>query len=319
MNVENGGTRESLGGVDESSEVNANQLRIGLVDAANICMRAWYGTTRGKKPNHRLAAVQTVRILSKFARENLLDGIVWVQEGKPVRRIVKSEGEYKAQRPKMTDGPTKDYFDVVWKLLSVLPVICVRHPEHEGDDVIASMAKDFSAKGHHVIVFSADSDFFQLPEPIKIVSPSVKSGRRYAPKEGISQGEDFLMFKSLLGDKTDNIPGVRGIGPKTASKIISEGVDAWRAEAPPEAVEAFDNALSMVRFEDVDPPLQKFQNGSTSWDRLKVVFHEFAPSLASGQWARMRFSWGRALKNFGGVVEAVEPWVVESLGIEDES
>lgn len=290
---------------------NDKSLRIGIIDAANLTMVAWYGVTKGDPAKQEVAAVHVTKMISEIVRENLLDGVVWVREGTPKRRIEESGGTYKAHRPKLKGAPTVDFFEMVWRLLAVLPITCVRHPDHEADDVVAALALDLLRGGHKPIVISGDSDFLQLPEEIKIVKP--RSSRKSALPDGIQRGQEFLHYKSLMGDSSDNIPGVRGVGPKGAAKIITEGLDAWLESAPEEKRKAFEDSLSLVTFERVELPLEVRQNGSASWEAMRGLYKEFGSQVATKGWSRWRFSWGRAVKRFDLVKEALRPLLDDSL------
>lgn len=289
------------------------QLRIGIVDAANLSMRSWHSIGRGKAANHRIAAAHTCKLLANFAREALLDGVVWVQEGRPLRRIEESAGTYKAQRVKRDSDPGPDYFDLVWHLLSHLPVFCVRHPHFEADDVVAALARDWKNKGHDVYILTNDTDYLQLEEGIKLWKGTKgtkgSSDRLLTPKGEIKRGLEYLHYKALIGDSSDNIPGVKGIGPKTAEKIIKNGIDGWRKHEPLEKVEVFEHALSMIRFEEVPPPLEMKLNANTNWEGMQRAFDVLGSKIATTGWRNWKFSWGRAMKGRDQMAEVLVEWV----------
>jgi DNA polymerase-1 len=96
----------------------------------------------------------------------------------------------------------------------------------EADDVIASAAMEASLLGLPAVIYSADRDFLQLVSAdITVLSP-VTSQAPYSPDEvrrkyGVHPHQ-FVDFKSLQGDPSDNLPGVPGIGPKTAAALLGQ-------------------------------------------------------------------------------------------------
>jgi DNA polymerase-1 len=101
----------------------------------------------------------------------------------------------------------------------------------EADDVIGALAKKYSAEGHEVFVVSNDKDFMQLVNSnVKIIAP--KKGGTYKILDETSVMEKFgcrpdqvIDCLALMGDSVDCVPGVKGIGPKTATALIKSGGD----------------------------------------------------------------------------------------------
>jgi len=108
----------------------------------------------------------------------------------------------------------------------------------EGDDLIALMVKKADQLGEQTVIVSSDLDFHQLvTENVSVYSTLSKKAFRHVTFDNFSEAHDglkpdqFLDFKALQGDKSDDIPGVKGIGPTTAKKILLEfdSVDNWRS------------------------------------------------------------------------------------------
>ena len=104
------------------------------------------------------------------------------------------------------------------KQLSVQPITTISIDQIEADDVIAYLSSYFKQK---VIVLSTDKDFLQLvSDRVSVYSPSKK--KMYTPNSLFDETgiwcENFIIYKALLGDKSDNIDGIKGIGPKTIEK-----------------------------------------------------------------------------------------------------
>ena len=99
----------------------------------------------------------------------------------------------------------------------------------EADDIIASFSKIAQAKGHKVLVLTSDKDFFQLLNPdvkvLRTIKQGIKEAKLYDVEEFFSEfnfmPESFIDYLAILGDKVDNIPGVKGVGEKGAMKILT--------------------------------------------------------------------------------------------------
>jgi len=156
--------------------------------------------------------------------------------------------EYKALRP-----PTPDDLIPQLKasrdLISHFGIKVLDAPGYEADDIIATLAEKFSSKVNQVIIFSGDLDLLQSVEDNRVVAEIPQRGisetivydeRGVQDKLGIKP-KTVPDYKGLVGDKSDNIPGVPGIGPKTAVGLINkygtiEGIyqkiESLRQESP---------------------------------------------------------------------------------------
>lgn len=112
----------------------------------------------------------------------------------------------------------------VKEYLNQLPVKVIRIPYVEADDVIAVYAQELSEKSH-VIIYSSDADFKQLvTDNVHHYNPiSKKLVTRQTFREDLGiDPKNFIVIKSVKGDKSDNIPGIRGIGETTIIKLFPE-------------------------------------------------------------------------------------------------
>lgn len=120
--------------------------------------------------------------------------------------------------------------------ISLMESICnnlgietLSHRNFEADDLIATVVNNPSNK---YTVYSTDKDLLQLciHDHVKVVHPFSKEtlDHEFIKKKYHIDVKDFTMFLALAGDVCDNIPGIRGVGPKTAVKIINEGIDAYK-------------------------------------------------------------------------------------------
>jgi DNA polymerase I len=132
--------------------------------------------------------------------------------------------EYKAQRPEMPDD-LRPQLDGIVGWLQAAGVASFCRAGVEADDYIACLARRASENNVPVVIASADKDFMQLVSSrVGLLNPNDKSGTiwtdgRVRDRTGVepSQIVDWL---GLMGDSVDNIPGVPGVGPKTAAELL---------------------------------------------------------------------------------------------------
>ena len=133
--------------------------------------------------------------------------------------------EYKANRPEIPED-LKKQLPIAIELIKKMGFKTIQMPGFESDDIIASLAKIAAQKGIKVKIVSYDKDMYQLIDDDKIVifDPLKKmeiNEKKCIEKYGIHP-KDFIDFQALVGDSSDNVPGVKGIGVKTAAKLINQ-------------------------------------------------------------------------------------------------
>lgn len=144
---------------------------------------------------------------------------------KPTFRHVDYVG-YQAHRPR-TDSELSVQFDVMYKVLEAMRVPMYKLEGYEADDVIGTIAKQASTD--EVVIVTGDRDILQLvDEKVKVYMPvrGMSEGKLYGDEEveerlGVKPTQ-VVDYKALVGDPSDNYPGVPGIGPKTALGLIKE-------------------------------------------------------------------------------------------------
>jgi DNA polymerase-1 len=133
--------------------------------------------------------------------------------------------DYKANRPEAPED-LKVQLPIAIDLIKEMGFKMIQIPGYESDDIIASLAKKAANEGIKVKIVSHDKDMYQLIEDDKIVifDPIKKieiDEKGCIEKFGVHP-KDFRDFQALVGDSSDNIPGVKGVGVKTAAKLINE-------------------------------------------------------------------------------------------------
>jgi DNA polymerase I len=154
--------------------------------------------------------------------------IAAVLDSKPQQREEASSGSYKANREKMP-GEISEAFPYVMRLLKALRIPVFKEQGYEADDIIATLAEKAARLGYTVYIVSPDKDLAQLvSKKIFLFRPAYKGATlETLDEEGVrkkfgvvpDQIPDFLALK---GDAVDNIPGVPGIGDKTAAALLEE-------------------------------------------------------------------------------------------------
>jgi DNA polymerase-1 len=134
--------------------------------------------------------------------------------------------EYKAQRPEMPDD-LKPQLDEIVSYLKAAGVASFCRDGVEADDYIACLARRAADAGMAVVIASADKDFMQLVSArVGLLNPGDKSetvwtDEQVRAKSGVAPSQ-IVDWLSLMGDSVDNIPGVPGIGPKTAADLLNQ-------------------------------------------------------------------------------------------------
>ncbi|MEE4240753.1 MAG: DNA polymerase I [Desulfopila sp.] len=131
---------------------------------------------------------------------------------------------YKANRPPMPQDLAVQ-IPYIKALVKGYNIISLEEEKFEADDIIASLAVQMSGRGHDVIIISGDKDLLQLVnekvvmwDPMKdIVMTPAEIEKKYQIKTS-----QLLDYFALIGDSSDNVPGVPGVGPKTAVKLLQE-------------------------------------------------------------------------------------------------
>ncbi|MBI3791369.1 MAG: DNA polymerase I [Gemmatimonadetes bacterium] len=212
--------------------------RLFLVDGYALIYRAFFAlltrpltTSRGENTS---AVWGIANFLQRLLAKHHPEYVGWVHDaGLSFRHEVYPE--YKATREKLTEELQADFdrgLERVTELLKAyhIPVLAV--DGYEADDVIGTLAKAGAARGLDVVIVSGDKDFQQLVrEHVWLLNPG-RGGPASVEEQwvGVHNGSERLGvppervtdFLALLGDSSDNVPGVHGIGEKTAQALIAE-------------------------------------------------------------------------------------------------
>jgi len=132
--------------------------------------------------------------------------------------------EYKGNRPPMPDDLVVQ-IPYIRRIAQSYNILSLDHPDQEADDLIASVTERLVDQGYRVVIVSGDKDLLQLvSDSVSMWDPMndrVMTPESVIKKYGLSP-DQLLDYFALTGDSSDNIPGVLGVGPKTAEKLIKE-------------------------------------------------------------------------------------------------
>ena len=203
-----------------------------LIDGHSILNRAFYAIPPLTAPDGTPtgAIYGFLNILFKFIDEEKPNKlIVAFDRSEPTFRHEKYK-EYKGTRKSM-DHDLRVQVPLIKDVLKSMNITIAEKPGYEADDIIGTLSKRMSANGEKVVIVSGDKDLLQLlDDNITMKNPKTRAGKTtvdtYTPAElyeeyGVTP-EEFVDLKALMGDTSDNIPGAKGIGPKTAMPLIAE-------------------------------------------------------------------------------------------------
>jgi len=197
-----------------------------LVDGSAYFYRAYHAvaplTTANGLPTH--AAYGFTNILLRVIKEKNPEFLAVAFDAKGPNFRHKMYGDYKANRPPMPDDLAVQ-IPYIKQIVEAHNIHTMEEQGVEADDLIASAARKLAAAGYKVIVVSGDKDLLQLVCDDIVLWDPMKDG--VMDPEGVKKKynvppDRLLDLFALMGDKSDNIPGVPGVGPKSAEKLINE-------------------------------------------------------------------------------------------------
>ena len=203
-----------------------------LIDGHSILNRAFYGVPLfgNTKGVHTNAVFGFLNMMFKFIDdEQPTHFAVAFDVHQPTFRHEMFK-EYKGTRKPMLPE-LREQVPIIKDLLKKMNITVIELPGYEADDVIGTMCKEGEKEGMDVCIYSGDRDLLQLAsEKITVCIPKTKKGQttieRYNTEDVKALYKvtpfEFIDVKALMGDSSDNIPGVPGIGEKTATALIGQ-------------------------------------------------------------------------------------------------
>ncbi|MGD9208715.1 MAG: DNA polymerase I [Syntrophobacterales bacterium] len=284
-----------------------------LIDGSSYIYRAFYGvrhlsTSTGIPTN---AIYGFANMLNRVLRERnpLYMAIALDAPGPTFRHDLSPD--YKANRPRMPED-LSGQIPFIKRLIAALGIPYMEIPGYEADDIIGTLATWASDQGAEVVMISGDKDLLQLVSPKVHMWDSMKNevfGPAEVEKRFGVPASQVVEIMGLAGDSSDNIPGVPGIGPKTAQRLIKEfgsienllsALDKVSKEKERKRLETHSEQAMMSRSlakikcdVPLDKDWQEFELGQADLSDLTNLYREL--------------EFKKFLQELGGTQEGVEP------------
>jgi DNA polymerase-1 len=274
----------------------APRKKLVLVDAYSLLFRAFFGgrplTTTDNRPTGALFGF--TNMMFSILNNERPDAMVVCWDG-PERTHRSHEYEaYKAHRPQV-DPQLMAQFPVARDLVAAFGIQSSEEPGYEADDLIGTLAARGARDGYRVFIFTGDSDQLQLVDDnvtVQMTQRGVTEVKAYDAEAVLERygigPERIADFKALTGDPSDNIPGVPGIGEKTATALLQkydslENLLAHLDEVTPaRAKAALEANIEQARFSKrlativCDVPISfdiaPYAPTRADWQRLRTLF-----------------------------------------------
>lgn len=265
-----------------------------LIDATAFCYRAFYAlsnlsTSAGQATN---AIYGFINILNKILKEHTPDYLVCCFDLSRETFRQKKFAQYKMQRPEMPEGLVSQ-IPIIKEVVAAYGIPIFEKEGFEADDLIAQLAGKASLRSLAVTIVSSDKDILQLVSKyISVFSPNKDGGVLYdlaKVKERFGVAPELVVdIIALMGDAADNIPGVPGVGDKTAQKLVKEfgsldklikNISKVKPEKVKKMILEYSQRIKLnkelIRLDqevDVELDLKKAKTGQPNYAQLASIF-----------------------------------------------
>jgi DNA polymerase-1 len=200
-----------------------------LVDGSALLHRAYHAypplTTKTGEIVGAVYGVASILVSALDSEKPTHVMVAW-DLPKPTFRHIKYVG-YKAQRPK-ADAEMVEQIPMVKQVIETMGIVQVAQEGYEADDIIGTLSR-LESQDNDVVILTGDQDTMQLvTDHVRVLTPAKGANPPvlYGPEEvwnkyGVHPGQ-IVDYKALVGDVSDNIPGVAGIGPKGAATLLNQ-------------------------------------------------------------------------------------------------
>jgi DNA polymerase I len=209
------------------------EKKLFLIDAFALIFRAYYAlirspriTSKGKNTNAQFGFTNALVDLLKNQKPSHM-AVCFDSKGETERHI--DFADYKANRQEAPEDLLAALPDIR-RIVEALNIPLIEVTGYEADDIVGTLAKQAEQVGYTVYMVTPDKDYGQLvTEHIKIYKPGYQGGEvdimgpeAVCAKWGIKRVDQVIDMLGLMGDAVDNIPGIMGVGEKTAAKLLQE-------------------------------------------------------------------------------------------------
>lgn len=226
-----------------------SSARILLIDGPNLIYRSYFAFIRNPLTNSKgeetSAVYGTVNAILRLLREQNPTHIAFILDSRKPTFRHKRYQEYKAHRPKMPDS-LREQTGRVYEVLGALHIPMMQLDGFEADDLIGTIATRAAVEGMESIIYSGDKDFLQLvASNIWTLAPgrngevASRTDDDVIDRIGVPPSQ-VIELLALMGDSVDNVPGIPGVGPKTAINMLKahgtvegiyENLDTFKGKA----------------------------------------------------------------------------------------
>lgn len=215
--------------VDNTYPISFMGKKVIIIDNHNFFYRNYHGMPEMRdskgRPTNVIKALST---LIKDIQERKPDYIIFANEGTTVKNVRKNIFPAYKENRNPTPPDLKTQIEICLDLLKKMEISVIEKEGYEADDIIYSYAEAFSKEGASVLVMTTDKDLYQMladrDNNISIFDPNKKefiTEEHCIKKFGVTFNK-CLMVQAIMGDTSDNIPGIKGIGVKTAAELINQ-------------------------------------------------------------------------------------------------
>ncbi len=206
--------------------------KLFILDGHALCYRAYFAFIKNPLKNSAGQNTSAIfgfsRMLLKLIKEQAPDYLAVAFDPPQKSFRFRLYEEYKANRQKMPDD-MRSQIGEIKHMVETLGITILEHADYEADDVLGTVAEKFSSDELEVYLVTGDKDAYQLVKDNVRIYANTKGISEYeiydrdgvVNKTGLNP-EQIIDYMALMGDTSDNVPGVKGIGEKTACKLITE-------------------------------------------------------------------------------------------------
>jgi len=316
--------------------------RLLIIDALNMYFRAYIVDPSLSTNGQPIGGMKGfLKILQKLVRDTKPDEIVicWDGEGGSQKRKTKNKGYKEGRKPIRLNrdirnlSANEEIANKIWQqtrlaeYLNELPIVQLVLPAVEADDIISVVAQHPLYNGWQKVIVSSDKDFFQLCDNETVVfrpiQKEVINQKALVEQYGIHP-KNFALARAVAGDKSDNLPGVGGVGLPTVSKRfpflgenMSFGIDSLviHAEENKGKVKAYDSVIEHQDLINENYRLMQLYTPSLSVQGKKKIdyaLENFEPELAKTNVKAMMIEDGFGVVNFTDLFAAMNKIVADS-------
>lgn len=271
-----------------------DKKKLFLVDGYSLLYRSYYAirqltNSKGFATNAIYGFMMALRKIIDREKPHYL-GIAFDSKGPTIRHEIFEE--YKATRKPMPDDLIPQ-ISVLKKLIEALNIPFYEKPGYEGDDILGSLAHKASHQNLHTVIMSHDKDLFQLVDEttsiLHLAKDILMTENEVKKTFGVLPSQ-IVDVQALWGDPTDNIPGVAGVGEKTAKNLINqfgsvdkllENLDEVKnprirkqIEEGKEKLELSRSLVTLVKDLDIDLDLEALAVSEPDYEKLIPLLHE---------------------------------------------